>query len=87
MAAIEKENAEAFLRHRSKSPVEVAAESRFMMDQQRHMQYINRYTVPVPEPIMMKAVISQHQEYFVNGLQNEVNELKSRQKDYAALQD
>ena len=85
--AIEKENADALLRHRSRSPVDIAAESRFLADQQRHLQFVNRYTVPVPEPVVIKTVVSQHQEFFVGGLQNEVNELKSRQKDYAALQD
>ena len=31
--------------------------------------------------------LSQHQEFFISDLQSEINELKGRQRDYAALRE
>ena len=69
-------------------------DSRYMLDQMRHSQYVSRYTLAHPpplDPVKMVAVgpppVSRHQDFFVQELTAEVNELKSRQRDYHALQD
>lgn len=86
---LEKENADP---RRSRSPIHygsTAAESHFMADQMRHSQYASRYVMhPPPEPVHVQRVLpSPHQDYFVSELTQEVNELRGRQRDYAALQD
>lgn len=72
--------------YRRSSPVPVGskfAESRYMVDQMRHSQYVSRYTLPhpAPEPVMVERImprLSQHQDFFVHELTAEVNELRSK---------
>lgn len=65
-----------------------AADSRYAMDQQRYSQYASRYT-PGHESMTryVRPTISSHQDYFITELTAEVNELRSRQRDYAKLQE
>ena len=56
----------------------------------RHSQYVSRYAMPPPpeHPIVYERVVprlSTHQDYYLTELTAEVNELKSKQKDYQAL--
>lgn len=64
--ATEKENADPTQKFRgsSHSPnyfASTTAESRFLMDQMRHSQYVSRYgAMPPPEPVTVTRVVSAH---------------------------
>ena len=40
---------------------------------------------PLPEPVAVMRTVSAHQDYYVSELTSEVNELRGRARDYAAL--
>jgi hypothetical protein len=37
--------------------------------------------------VVRKPAVTQHQEFFISELQNDISELKSRQRDFGALKE
>ena len=83
----EKENVYdgASARYRSRSPANYAGQ------QTRQYQYQSRMNVtplaPQPQVIVRKVAVNQHHEFFVSELQNDISELRSRQRDFGALKE
>ena len=84
---VEKENnypAES-ARYRSRSP------NNYVGQQTRQYQYQARGGVtplaPSKGPVIKRVVVNQHHEFFVSELQNDISELKSRQRDFGALKE
>ena len=86
---VEKENypGETVTRHRSRSP------NNYVGQQTRQYQYQSRMSAtPVQhsaqvQQVVRRVAVNQHHEFFVNELQNDIAELRSRQRDFAALKE
>jgi len=50
---------------------------------EERVERVERVEREVPRP----PRLSQHQEFFISDLQNDINDLKNRQRDYVALKE